>query len=226
MLLRHLVHDALLHIVTISSTRTTGRTPLTPLLLSSQVAIRRVFQHCTMLTIAHRLNTIMDSDRVIVLDQGEVAEDGDPTSLLERDTSMFASMVDKTGRWGAGQGVSCWAGQAAADGDSACGSVVPCGSAVPRLGVSNDAAACALLCACCGHVPCCVPAAAMPPCTAASPIIRPLPHTADSHLATSAHADSVLTPPPALPPPPPHTHTGPAPSTCVTWPSRPACAAA
>ena len=36
-----------------------------------------------MLTIAHRINTIMDSDKIIVLDEGRVAEVGSPAELLE-----------------------------------------------------------------------------------------------------------------------------------------------
>ncbi|KAG0247131.1 hypothetical protein DFQ27_002518, partial [Actinomortierella ambigua] len=38
-----------------------------------QKALRRSLQGCTVLTIAHRINTILDSDRILVLDHGRVA---------------------------------------------------------------------------------------------------------------------------------------------------------
>ena len=56
-----------------------------PRALPHQTAIRTAFADCTMLTIAHRLNTIMDSDRVIVLDDGRVTENDDPETLLNKD---------------------------------------------------------------------------------------------------------------------------------------------
>jgi ATP-binding cassette, subfamily C (CFTR/MRP), member 4 len=55
--------------------------------LDTDVLIQRVvrseFQHCTVLTIAHRLNTIMDSDKVLVMDAGVAAEYDVPHKLLQ-----------------------------------------------------------------------------------------------------------------------------------------------
>merc|ERR1712071_41780 len=61
-----------------------------------QDMIRENFSNATVLTIAHRLNTIMDSDRVLVLDNGRVAEFDTPTNLLENSTSIFYGMVQKS----------------------------------------------------------------------------------------------------------------------------------
>ena len=47
-----------------------------------QHMIRKEFSHCTVLTIAHRLNTIMDSSKIVVLDHGEMREEGSPDELL------------------------------------------------------------------------------------------------------------------------------------------------
>eukprot|EP00455_Lapot_gusevi_P037310 TRINITY_DN416_c0_g1_i6.p1 TRINITY_DN416_c0_g1~~TRINITY_DN416_c0_g1_i6.p1 ORF type:complete len:1330 (+),score=511.36 TRINITY_DN416_c0_g1_i6:191-4180(+) len=62
-----------------------------------QRTIRTEFQNCTILTIAHRLNTIIDYDRVLVLNFGEVAEFDTPGRLLSNPESMFSSMVNETG---------------------------------------------------------------------------------------------------------------------------------
>ena len=62
-----------------------------------QRAVRECFAHCTVLTIAHRLNTIMDSDKVLVLDQGAVSEYGPPAELLKSSGGAFAALVAQTG---------------------------------------------------------------------------------------------------------------------------------
>lgn len=62
-----------------------------------QRTIRKRFADCTVLVIAHRLNTIIDSDRVAVLDKGRLAEFGAPKDLLDIQDSLFSSMVKETG---------------------------------------------------------------------------------------------------------------------------------
>ncbi|KAF2361957.1 ABC transporter-like [Trinorchestia longiramus] len=62
-----------------------------------QKTIREQFSSCTIITIAHRLNTIMDSNRVLVLDKGEVKEFAPPNELLKNKQSLFYSMAKDSG---------------------------------------------------------------------------------------------------------------------------------
>ncbi|XP_065902912.1 ATP-binding cassette sub-family C member 4-like isoform X2 [Dysidea avara] len=62
-----------------------------------QEMIRSKFTHCTILTIAHRLETIIDSDRILVLSSGKVSEFDAPYNLLQTPHSVFSSMVERTG---------------------------------------------------------------------------------------------------------------------------------
>lgn len=62
-----------------------------------QRTIRTEFKDCTVLTIAHRLNTIMDSDRVIVLDKGQIVEFDSPQNLLQNKNSIFYGMCKDAG---------------------------------------------------------------------------------------------------------------------------------
>ncbi|XP_058803038.1 ATP-binding cassette sub-family C member 4 isoform X2 [Phymastichus coffea] len=62
-----------------------------------QKTIRNKFKDCTVLTIAHRLNTIMDSDRVLVMDHGQAVEFGHPHVLLQDKVGHLSRMVQQTG---------------------------------------------------------------------------------------------------------------------------------
>lgn len=59
-----------------------------------------LFSRRTIITVAHRINTIMDSDRVVVLEKGEVAEFGTPQELIRR-RGLFWSLVKQAGLEGA-----------------------------------------------------------------------------------------------------------------------------
>lgn len=62
-----------------------------------QETIRTEFKNKTIVTIAHRLNTILDSDRVLVLDQGAISEFDSPENLLQNPDSLFYSLCKKGG---------------------------------------------------------------------------------------------------------------------------------
>lgn len=55
-----------------------------------------MFSHRTIITVAHRINTILDSDRVVVLDKGEVVEFDTPQALIKK-KGVFYSLVKQSG---------------------------------------------------------------------------------------------------------------------------------
>ncbi|XP_030376834.1 probable multidrug resistance-associated protein lethal(2)03659 isoform X2 [Scaptodrosophila lebanonensis] len=64
-----------------------------------QTTIRKKFKDCTVLTIAHRLHTVMDSDRIMVMDAGHVVEFDTPYELLTNSKNkVFYGMVMQTGK--------------------------------------------------------------------------------------------------------------------------------
>ncbi|KAJ1347926.1 Multidrug resistance-associated protein 4 [Parelaphostrongylus tenuis] len=69
--------------------------PLTDSLI--QRTIRKNFSHATVLTIAHRLHTIMDADRILVLKNGEVAEFAPAYELLQNPDGVLTNLVKETG---------------------------------------------------------------------------------------------------------------------------------
>ncbi|XP_073944234.1 probable multidrug resistance-associated protein lethal(2)03659 [Choristoneura fumiferana] len=62
-----------------------------------QKSIREYFADCTVLTVAHRLHTVADSDRVIVMEAGQVVECGHPHELLQAPDGPFSRMVAQLG---------------------------------------------------------------------------------------------------------------------------------
>ncbi|XP_023331666.1 multidrug resistance-associated protein 4 [Eurytemora carolleeae] len=62
-----------------------------------QEQIRTRFRDCTVLTIAHRLNTIMDSDRILVLGDGKIVEFDTPYNLLCKEDGVLAELAEQTG---------------------------------------------------------------------------------------------------------------------------------
>ncbi len=62
-----------------------------------QAAIDRLAENRTVISIAHRLSTLMTSDRIIVLEQGRIIESGSFTELLRKEGGAFAAMARRQG---------------------------------------------------------------------------------------------------------------------------------
>lgn len=64
-----------------------------------QKTIREELSDAIVITIAHRLKTVMDYDRILVLDDGNIVEFGDPRSLLRVPSGAFREMCRKSADW-------------------------------------------------------------------------------------------------------------------------------
>lgn len=62
-----------------------------------QQTIREKFRAYTVITVAHRLHTVMDSDRVLVMDAGTIREFDQPHRLLQNPEGILRNMVEATG---------------------------------------------------------------------------------------------------------------------------------
>jgi len=61
-----------------------------------QKTIRACFEQSTVITIAHRISTVMDNDRLLVLSDGEVVNFDTPTLLANDKTSYFFNLYQQT----------------------------------------------------------------------------------------------------------------------------------
>jgi len=62
-----------------------------------QQVISTEFNDVTLIIVAHRLQTIMGADKVLVLDAGKVLEFDSPKALLEKEGGSFKALVDDSG---------------------------------------------------------------------------------------------------------------------------------
>ena len=58
-----------------------------------QQTIEDVFKECTVLTIAHRINTIRNSDKILVMKEGKAEEFDTPKALLQNHNSLFYALI-------------------------------------------------------------------------------------------------------------------------------------
>ena len=65
-----------------------------------QAVVRSEFKQSTILTVAHRINTILDSDKIMVMEAGRLVEEGMPQQLLDRPDSHFSALVGGMGSGG------------------------------------------------------------------------------------------------------------------------------
>jgi len=63
-----------------------------------QKMIRTEFLNTTVVTIAHRLNTIIQYDKIMVLDHGKIVEFDSPIKLFDHEESYFSSLIKEQGK--------------------------------------------------------------------------------------------------------------------------------
>lgn len=59
-----------------------------------QKVIRESFADCTIIAVAHRLQTIVDFDRIVVMQSGRIVEQGKPEELLAKANAYFRALSD------------------------------------------------------------------------------------------------------------------------------------
>lgn len=63
-----------------------------------QRLLRSKFHSHTVIAVAHKLDTVLDFDKVVVMNQGQLVEYGEPYKLLERQGSWFKSLYEEVNR--------------------------------------------------------------------------------------------------------------------------------
>jgi len=61
-----------------------------------QKAINEVMKHSTVITIAHRIKTIINYDKILVLDYGEIKEFDSPKNLIQNQNSLFYELYKRS----------------------------------------------------------------------------------------------------------------------------------
>ena len=61
-----------------------------------QKAVNEIMENSTVITIAHRIKTILNCDRVITLDNGEIIDFDTPKKLLDRKKGLFYELYNKS----------------------------------------------------------------------------------------------------------------------------------
>lgn len=60
-----------------------------------QLILRNAFESSTVLLIAHRLNGLQQTDRILVVDNGEIVEEGKPQELAKDSESRFYGLLQE-----------------------------------------------------------------------------------------------------------------------------------
>ena len=61
-----------------------------------QKAIEQILKHSTLISIAHRIKTVLNSDKILVLENGEIKEYEKPEVLLKDKKSYFSELYTKS----------------------------------------------------------------------------------------------------------------------------------
>ncbi|EDR25855.1 multidrug resistance-associated protein, putative [Entamoeba dispar SAW760] len=62
-----------------------------------QEMVRKNFNECTVITVAHRLQSIMDANKVFVFDKGKLVENDSPSHLIDNENTIFNHLVQQSG---------------------------------------------------------------------------------------------------------------------------------